>query len=76
MQGLLEVSVVTIFLNGVRSDDTLQVIVFEESLHGKIAERHAAAPEAVELEGAGQQAIQLLINTRNHNPVHTYTIPR
>ena len=68
-------SVVAIFLNSVRSDNTLQVVVLEEPLYSKIAEGHAAASEAVELEGAGQQAIQLLINKPQPRPDNSDDVP-
>lgn len=60
LESLLEVPVVAVLLNGVRSDDTHEVVVVQEPPDGKIAEGNATPSQTVKLEGAAQQAVQLL----------------
>jgi len=43
LEDLLEVSVVTVLLNGVRSDDAHEVVVVQELPHRQVAESYAAA---------------------------------
>lgn len=60
LEGLLEVAVVPVLLNGVRSDDAHEVVLVEEPPDRKVAERNAASSQTVKLERAAQQTVQLL----------------
>lgn len=52
--------VIPVLLNGVRPNDAHKVVVVEEPPDGKVAERHAAPSQPVELKGATQQTVQFL----------------
>lgn len=52
--------VVAVLLDSMRSHHAQQFVVVEKSPHRKVAKRHTAPSQAVELEGTAQEPVKLL----------------